>query len=169
MQLVFQCPKCDAANYRDVSAEQRSVKCSECEWQREIPSADIVADHDRPQRCLSCGNPDLWRQKDFPQGLGLLLVVTGATLATIAWAAYEPLYAFGILLVFAALDMLLFVFMQDVLVCYRCRSRHRKADLGEDYPRFDLELAERYRQEEIRVKELEQSQQPTTEQTSKPN
>ena len=157
MQLVFQCPKCDRANYVDVTSEQRNVDCSECDWQREVATADIT--DDRPERCLSCGNADLWRQKDFPQGLGLLLVVTGATLATIAWASFEPLYAFGTLLAFAALDLLLFVFMRDVLVCYRCRARHRKANLGEDYPRFDLELAERYRQEEIRLEEMEQTSQ----------
>lgn len=156
MQLVFQCPTCDSANYVDVGSEQRLVKCSECDWDREVPAADIEGDC--PQRCLCCGNQDLWRQKDFPQGLGLMLVVIGATLSTIAWAQFEPLFALGVLLVFAAFDLLLFVLMPDVLVCYRCRSRHRKADLSEDHPRFDLEIAERYRQEEMRLKEMEASQ-----------
>jgi DNA-directed RNA polymerase subunit RPC12/RpoP len=158
MQLVFQCPTCDAANYVDVSDEQRNVRCSECDWHRDFAEADIEGD--RPQRCLSCGSSDLWKQKDFPQGLGLMLVLIGATLSTIAWGYFEPLISLGILLVFAAFDLLLFVFMRDVLVCYRCRARHRKADLDEDHPRFNLEVAERYRQEEIRLKEMEQKQQP---------
>ena len=107
----------------------------------------------RPKRCLCCGTEDLWRQKDFPQALGLLFVVTGAGLSTIAWAYVEPNWALGILLVFAAIDMALYAVMRDVLVCYRCSARHRKANLHDDHPRFNLELNERYRQEEIRLAE----------------
>ncbi len=155
MQLVYHCPVCDSLNYRDVSSTQRMLDCGSCDWHREI-SADHF-DGGRPVNCLSCGNTDLWRQKDFPQGLGILMAATGATLSVIAWANYQPLLAFAILMVFAAIDMGLYVFMPDVLVCYRCKSRHRKADMHEDHPRFDLELAERYRQEEKRLAEAEQN------------
>ena len=89
----------------------------------------------------------------FSAGSGLLFVVTGAGLSTIAWAYVEPNWALGILLVFAAIDMALYAVMRDVLVCYRCSARHRKANLHDDHPRFNLELNERYRQEEIRLAE----------------
>lgn len=156
MQLVYHCPACDTLNYSSPSSADRTLTCGadECQWSREIPETHI--DGDRPLKCLCCGNPDLWRQKDFPQGLGVLMVATGATLSIIAWANYRPLWALGILLVFAAIDMALYVLMPDVLVCYRCKSRHRKADMDDDHPRFDLELAERYRQEEKRLAEAEQ-------------
>lgn len=156
MQLVYHCPICQSVNFEAVSGDDRNLQCMSGDWSREIPEADIVGD--KPNRCLCCGNPDLWRQKDFPQGLGLAMVATGATLSTIAWAYVEPVLALGILLVFAAIDMVLYFVMKDVLVCYRCKSRHRKADMDEDHPRFDLELAERYRQEEIRLAEAEKSQ-----------
>jgi len=84
------------------------------------------------------------------------MVAAGAILSTIAWGNMEPVWAIGILLVFAAIDLVLYVAMPDVLVCYRCQSRHRKAEIAEDHPRFDLELNERYRQEEIRLKELKE-------------
>ncbi|NQV25963.1 MAG: hypothetical protein HQ518_16510 [Rhodopirellula sp.] len=155
MQLIYQCPKCDAPNIEVVSSETRQLACSSQDWTREITSADI--EDDRPKRCLCCGNEDLWRQKDFPQGLGLLMVVTGGTLSTIAWAYVEPIWALGILLVFAAIDMILYAVMNDVLVCYRCRARHRKANIHDDHPRFNLELNERYRQEEIRLADHQKS------------
>jgi hypothetical protein len=95
----------------------------------------------------------LWRQKDFPQRLGVTLVVLGAVLSTIAFACYLPLTALGVLLAFALVDLLLFTFMKDVLVCYRCHARYRGAVLEDDRPRFNLETAERYRQEAARLED----------------
>jgi len=155
MQLVYQCPVCQSPNIENVTSESRELSCLSGDWTRESPESDRAGD--KPLRWLCCGNDDLWRQKDFPQGLGLAMVVAGATLSTIAWAYMEPVLALGILLVFAAIDMVLYVVMKDVLVCYRCNARHRKAEMDEDHPRFDLELAERYRQEEIRLAEAANS------------
>jgi hypothetical protein len=155
MQLIYQCPKCDAPNIKVVTPETTQLSCAGHDWSREITTADI--EDDRPKRCLCCGNEDLWRQKDFPQALGLLMVVTGGGLSTIAWWHVEPTWALGILLVFAAIDMVLYAVMSDVLVCYRCSARHRKANIHDDHPRFNLELNERYRQEEIRLAEAQKS------------
>ncbi|MDA1013646.1 MAG: hypothetical protein O3A00_04230 [Planctomycetota bacterium] len=81
------------------------------------------------------------------------MVGLGVLLSTIAWAMYLPEYAIGVLMGFALVDLLLYTFMPDMLVCYRCSARYRHADLGEDPRRFDLEVAERYRQESIRLEE----------------
>lgn len=79
------------------------------------------------------------------------MVALGALLSTIAIAFYYPATALGILLAFAFADLLLYVLMPDVLVCYRCQSRHRHTQPGESVPRFNLETAERYRQEAARL------------------
>ena len=78
------------------------------------------------------------------------MVGAGALLSTIAWANYWPKTAIGILMIFAFIDLLLYLFMPDVLVCYQCHARHRPDKIAEDHPPFDLEKAERYRQEKIR-------------------
>lgn len=78
------------------------------------------------------------------------MVAAGALLSSIAWSLHRPIAALGILLGFAALDLLLYVVMPDVLVCYRCRARHSGGDLKE-HPPFDHETAERYRQEHLRL------------------
>lgn len=98
-----------------------------------------------------CGNEDLWRQKDFSQRLGVLIVVLGAVLSSIAWSQHMPLTALGILMLFALADLVLFAVMPDVLVCYRCRTRHRGIGSVTQHKGFDHELAERYRQEQMRV------------------
>lgn len=104
-----------------------------------------------------CGCNDLWRQKDFPQKLGLAMVALGALLSTMAMAYYYPTTALAILLAFALGDLLLYTFMPDVLVCYRCGARHRHARPGEEYPRFNLDTAERYRQEAARLADARSS------------
>ncbi len=83
----------------------------------------------------------------------MLFVALGALLSTIAWFYMWLVVAIGILMVFALADLLLYALMNDVLVCYRCNARHRHAIIDEQHARFDLETAERYRQEAIRLNE----------------
>lgn len=149
MQVTYSCPHCQKPSQADVAVAGESLRCDACDWSRVVGTGDIA--DGQPQRCLACGCADLWRQKDFPQGLGLFLVALGAVLSTIAWANYMPRTALGVLLAFALADLLLYAFMKDVLVCYRCRARYRHTVLDADYPRFNLETAERYRQEAARL------------------
>lgn len=151
MQILFSCPSCSRTVRAEVAATTDTLSCSGCSWRRELRAEDSTSA--QPTRCLVCGCEDLWRQKDFPQKLGLALVALGALLSTIAMAYYYPTTALGVLLLFALADLLLFTFMPDVLVCYRCAARHRHTNPGEDYPRFNLETAERYRQEAARLTE----------------
>ena len=81
-----------------------------------------------------------------------MIVGLGALLSTIAYGFYWPKTALGILMVFALGDLVLYSLMKDVLVCYRCGARHGRTTPGDQYPKFNLELAERYRQEARRVK-----------------
>jgi hypothetical protein len=151
MQLSFKCRHCNQTNLVDLTAESDRVLCDRCKAARPIKEADL--ENEKPQRCLACGCNDLWRQKDFPQGLGILIVATAAILSTIAWAKMEPTIAIGILMGFGLFDFLLYFFRKDVLVCYRCQAQHRRVALDESDPRFDLEINERYRQEAIRLEE----------------
>lgn len=160
MQILFHCPGCEQARRATFAAGSTILRCEACAWSRPLRDGDIA--QGVPRRCLVCGCGDLWRQKDFPQRLGLAMVALGAVLSTIAWAYHLPATALGVLLAFALVDLLLFTFMKDVLVCYRCRARFRHADLGEDYPRFNLETAERYRQEAARRAQSHQAQSPRT-------
>ena len=150
MQIAFHCPACEAANRAPLEAGA-VLNCEHCRWSRSVEDGDI--ENGRPVRCAVCSCDDLWRQKDFPPQLGLAMVGLGALLSTIAWANYQPVLAIGILMAFALVDLLLYALMSDVLVCYRCEARYRRANLEADtHPRFSLETAERYRQEALRLK-----------------
>lgn len=142
MQIIFECPACLTRTSATPETANGPVSCGRCDWSRDEGQSDFEGNFCR--RCRVCGCNDLWRQKDFPPGLGLLMVGTAAIASTIAWAWYEPAWALGVLLVAAFVDMLLFAVMKDMLVCYRCRARHRKTVMDEDHDGFDLEISERY-------------------------
>ena len=142
MQVIFECPVCMSRTACDPKPMDAPVQCGSCDWKRDEGQNDFKGEF--CQRCRICGCDDLWRQKDFPPALGLAMVGLAILLTTIAWAYYEPYWAMGILMVFALVDMVLYAWMTDMLVCYRCRARHRKTALNEQHIGFNLELSERY-------------------------
>jgi hypothetical protein len=145
--VAFACPRCERPNRQSFPAER--IACTACGWSRASGRDDVA--EARPQRCLVCGCEDLWRQKDFPVRLGVTIVVVGIVLSTLANWLWQPTLALGILMAFALVDFLLFTFMRDVLVCYRCGSRHGGFATASQGAAFDLEVAERYRQERLRL------------------
>jgi len=149
--IIFQCPACQARQVTSPQPADAAVGCSACQWTRD----EGVADYSEGYlcRCRICGCQDLWRQKDFPPALGLVIVGTAATISCVAWAYYRPILAIGSLMAAALVDMVLYTFMGDMLVCYRCAARHRKSGIDERHFRYDLETAERYRQEDLRKRQ----------------
>ena len=151
MQIVFHCPSCEHITRSDLKEGSGKIRCTACGWSKALREADDS--ETGPSCCLLCGCHDLWRQKDFPPGVGLAVVGIGALASTTAIYFYRPVIAIGILMGFALLDLVLYLCMADVLVCYRCGSRHRRTEIDEQHASFDLEVAERYRQEAQRLAE----------------
>jgi len=142
MQIIYQCPRCEARSEIRPEPETAAILCTQCGWTRDGGEDDFRDGY--LCRCRVCGCDDLWRQKDFPPALGLMFVGMGIVFSSIAWAWHYPEWAIGILMGFALIDMLLYTFMGDMLVCYRCRARHRRTAMQDEHPAFDLELSERY-------------------------
>lgn len=161
MYLTFKCPRCRHSNRSGELSADPVIRCSECGWSKTCRSVELAgspaADQEHPAtggsaqltECLRCGNADLWRQKNFPQWAGFTCVALGAVTSSIAWGYHRPELALGILMAFALLDMILYVVMPDVLVCYRCQTKHHQVDTTQ-HGTFSHELGERYRQEQIR-------------------
>jgi hypothetical protein len=147
-QIIFQCPVCQSRRSDLPEGDAGAVHCDGCGWSRDEGPADFV--DGCLTRCRICGCQDLWRQKDFPPALGLAIVAIAGITSCVAWAWYRPLVAIGILMAAALIDMVLYLFMGDMLVCYRCGARHRRTQIQEQHPAFDLEIQERSRQQQRR-------------------
>jgi len=96
--------------------------------------------------CPACGCRDLFVRKDFPQKLGLGVVVV-AGLAFLALAFRRATFYLGVWVLVAAalIDAALFLFVPKVTVCYRCRAEFRDRPLNPRHGPFELAVAEKYR------------------------
>ena len=97
--------------------------------------------------CPRCGCRDLFVRKDFPQKLGLAVVV-GAAVGFLVLAANPRTFYIGALVLAGAvvIDAALFIFVGKVTVCYRCRGEFRDVPVNPEHGVFELAVAEKYRQ-----------------------
>jgi hypothetical protein len=151
MNVTFQCPACQKAVRDLISTGSTELACSDCGQQIAIPPQSITGN--RLNRCLVCPSTDLFARKDFPQRLGVALVVVGFVGSSIAWANYQVFWTFAILFATALVDLGLYIVMGESLTCYRCHAQYRGFDDIELHGGFDLETHERYRQMAARMKE----------------
>ena len=98
-------------------------------------------------QCPGCGCRDLFIRKDFPQKLGLAIVVVAA-IAFLALAAKRETFYLGVwvLVIAAAIDAILYAIVPKVTVCYRCRAEFRDRPINPEHEGFELAVGEKYRQ-----------------------
>jgi hypothetical protein len=154
MELTFECPNCGAVGSAAPVETTRTAVCTGCRQERVLRSEAFEAGALRS--CCWCGTEDLYLQKDFPQGLGLAIVIVGFAISTVFWYYEKPIPAYLVLLASALLDMALYTRVPDVTICYRCLGQYRGAgsNPGGRYQGFDLAIGERYRQERLRAEQL---------------
>ncbi len=90
-------------------------------------------------------------RKDFPQRLGVAVVVLGILASSIAWGYTWVIATFAILFATALVDVVLYLIVPDALMCYRCGAQYRLADGLARHGAFNLETHERYRQQAARM------------------
>jgi hypothetical protein len=154
MELTFECPNCHAVGTVAAVEATPTAICPRCSQPRALRREAL--EDDGLRSCAWCGTDDLYLQKDFPQGLGLAIVVAGFAISTVFWYYEMPIPAYLVLLASALLDMILFYQVPDVTICYRCLGQYRGAgaNRGGRFQAFDLAIGERYRQERLRAEQL---------------
>ncbi len=105
-------------------------------------------------RCAVCGNADLYKKKDFPHWLGMTILVGACLVSVFTYGMYEKWLTWTILIGSAVFDGVLYLWVGDALVCYRCHAHFRGFTPTEAHQPFELTTGERYRQERIRKEQL---------------
>ncbi len=134
----------------EFSSETRALACPDCGTEISVPADAIHGSELR--RCLVCPSKDLYARKDFPQRLGVAIVVVGLAASCVAWAKVYLVWTFAILFATALFDVVLFFVVGNALMCYRCHAQYRGVEAMEDHGAFELETHERYRQMEARMR-----------------
>lgn len=94
-------------------------------------------------RCAVCGCTELFIRKDFPQKLGLGIVLVFGALA-IYFFTFSVIYGWLTLLAAVILDLVIYMFLGRVTTCYACRAEYRKCHLNPAHEGFDLAKSEKY-------------------------
>src|SRR6266446_7073643 len=95
--------------------------------------------------CPRCGCRDLFVRKDFPQKIGLAIVIM-AGMAFLILAARATTFRWGVWVLVAAVvvDAVLYFFVPRVTTCYRCRADFRRVPVNPKHGAFELAVGEKY-------------------------
>ena len=149
MNIAYTCPRCEGSCTSEVGPDDSSLRCGHCGQELAVPGD--ACEHGQPKRCLICPSTDLFVRKDFPQRLGVAIVVLGFAVSCVTWNLYLTNWTFAVLFATAIIDFVLFAVVGESLTCYRCGAQYRGVAGLKDRRGFDLEVHERYRQEAARL------------------
>lgn len=132
--LSFRCPseECDAPVGVSLAGAPDSATCEKCRT-RTILKRDSVDAQLRVVRCPVCGMEDFWLKKNFRSEYGCLILVVAACLMGYTWQLSMPAAVL--------LDLVLYQFLGDVAVCYRCKAEIRHAAKNPAHKAYDLHHA----------------------------
>jgi hypothetical protein len=148
VKTSFPCPVCARPG-------QLSLASTPVRWQ--CPGCDHVVELAGPVDpalpcCVLCGNRELYRKKNFPHALGMGILVTAFLASTLTYWLYNKVLTWVILFGSAIFDGLLYLWVGDVSVCYRCQAHYYGVSPDAEHRAFELTTHERYRQEQIRLR-----------------
>lgn len=137
-------PQCRHEFTFTCTPETGSVTCPRCGHETPL-SPDAIHVRGGLVHCPCCRCDELFLRKDFPQKLGLSIVIASALVSVILFARGWLLWSLGILLGVVLVDLIIYAIVPKITVCYRCRSTFRDVSLNPDHHGFDLATAEKYR------------------------
>lgn len=146
MQIRYHCPAdgCVAIiQYEPLEDSAPTMKCPRCKVDHPMSISDAVRAGEMVDRCVVCGGRELFIKKDFPQGIGLAVVVLFGALAIYMFTV-NVMLAWAVLAAAAVIDLLIYVVIGRVTACYACRAEYRKCHLNPAHEGFDLATSEKY-------------------------
>ena len=150
MNIRLFCPECETPGRLPVPGPGE-WQCPRCDRLVRLPQGKADSSL---SACLVCGNHELYKKKDFPHALGMGILVAACLASTVTYGLYAKWLTWTILIGSAAFDGLLYLYVKDVIVCYRCNAEYRGVPAGDAHRPFELAVHERYRQERMRREQL---------------
>lgn len=102
-------------------------------------------DRSRLLKCPVCACRQLFRRRDFPQGLGLTMVIVAGFLSVVLFAFRHVTAAIVVLALAVLIDGVIWFFTGECVVCYRCRSEFRGEEISPEVESWEIEIGEKYR------------------------
>lgn len=147
VQISFRCRNaaCRTSLRTDASnAGNTQTKCPACGQNQGTRVDDALARERKLSRCAVCDGAEFFIRKDFPQRLGMALVVLFGLIASVFYYYQNIPATFGTLAALVVVDAAIYLFVGIVTVCYRCRAEYRGLPRDERHGGFDLATSEKY-------------------------
>lgn len=155
MNVTFRCPACDQPSVAEFGSDTAGINCIRCGAKFSIPPGSVT--EKQVTQCLICPSTELFIRKDFPQVLGVVIVVLAAVISSVFWYLHKHWWTYGTLFTAAFIDLVLYICVGNQLQCYRCQAQYRGVPGLDNHEPFDLETHEKYRQQAIRLAEAEKT------------
>ncbi len=147
MQIRFHCPtdRCVAIiEYQPLEQCGDTMQCPRCHKNHPMTITTMMRDEQRVDRCAVCGGAEMFVRKDFPQRIGLAVVVAFG-LAAVYFLNRSLWVAWGILASAVLVDLVIYFVIGRVTTCYACRAEYRGCHLNSPHDGFSLATSEKYR------------------------
>jgi hypothetical protein len=148
VDVSFSCPTCERPARVNANAAT-DWQCPGCDHRQHLDAATTAL-----SACVVCGNPELYKKKDFPHWLGMTILVVACIASVYTYFWYDKWLTWAILIGSAIIDGVLYLSVGDAVVCYRCEALYRGFKPTDAHRPFELTIGERYRQVRIRRDEL---------------
>jgi len=119
------------------------MRCPRCGVEHPMTNTPAMRDDHRVDACAVCRSRELFIRKDFPQRLGLAIVIVFGLLA-VYFFTISVVWAWGVLTLAVLIDLVIYFVTGQVTTCYACRAEYRKCPLNPAHEGFDLATSEKY-------------------------
>jgi hypothetical protein len=146
MQIRFHCPtdRCVAIiEYQPLEDCSGIIRCPRCGADHKIKTTDSMQQGKLVDRCAVCGGQEMFVRKDFPQGVGLAIVIVFG-IASIYFFRTNVVISWAILASAVLIDLFIYAFIGRVTTCYACRAEYRGCQIRPEHRGFDLATSEKY-------------------------
>ena len=141
MEVSLKCPTCESALPVTASDTLEEIKCGRCGRTIALALSQALREDRTVDACPLCEGADFYTRKDFDPALGVTVVIIGALVsAALYWFGLD-LAAYGVLAGAVLMDLVIYQWLGDVTVCYRCHTEFRGA-YRRTAPAFDLRTAD---------------------------
>ncbi len=146
MQIRYHCPTEDCVaiiEYEPLETCDPTMECPRCHRHHPMAITETMRKDNMVDQCAVCGSTAMFARKDFPQRVGLLIVVIFGLLA-IYFFRSSVVKAWLVLTCAGLIDLVIYLLIGRVTTCYACRAEYRKCRINPAHEAFDLATSEKY-------------------------
>lgn len=147
MRIRFNCTnpsRCPALVELDpLESAGGSIRCPRCGHEHPVHLPPRLLETGVLDECPLCRCRELFVRKDFPQKLGLAIVIVAAGLS-LWFFPINVFYAWLVLGAAIAVDVVIHLVVGNVTCCYACRAEYRRLTQNPKHESFDLARSEKY-------------------------